>query len=174
MDSYWKDDHLYTTKVDTVNPKMVQRTIALTNMNAKQLFDVSAGTLNIHAGTSLNPTKEGLRVCSELGIHDHSNEPSSSKLVPKVVPPADKIATSRQELELLFHHHITMLRSTCKTRVNPYAVRITMLIADIEVDIMDPVMQCTTLPSHSGFSQKKLVSFVTEIHTTSIDFLTPS
>ncbi|GKA39513.1 retrovirus-related pol polyprotein from transposon TNT 1-94 [Tanacetum coccineum] len=47
------------------------------------------------------------------------------------------------------------------------------LIADIEDDIMDPVMQCTTLPSHSGFSQKKLVSFVTEIHTTSIDFLTP-
>ncbi|GKA06969.1 hypothetical protein Tco_0686193 [Tanacetum coccineum] len=57
--------------------------------------------------------------------------------------------------------------------VNTYAVRITMLIADIEDDIMDPVMQCTTLPSHSGFSQKKLVSFVTEIHTTSIDFLTP-
>ncbi|GJR94041.1 hypothetical protein Tco_0266215 [Tanacetum coccineum] len=51
--------------------------------------------------------------------------------------------------------------------------QITMLIADIEDDIMDPVMQCTTLPSHSGFSQKKLVSFVTEIHTTSIDFLTP-
>ncbi|GJZ92305.1 putative ribonuclease H-like domain-containing protein [Tanacetum coccineum] len=33
-----------------------------------------------------------------------------------------------------------------------------------------PVMQCTTLPSHSGFSQKKyLFSFVTEIHTLSID-----
>ncbi|GJY45350.1 retrovirus-related pol polyprotein from transposon TNT 1-94 [Tanacetum coccineum] len=48
---------------------------------------------------------------SELEIHDHSNELSSSKLVPKVVPPADKTATSRQELELLFHHHITMLRS---------------------------------------------------------------
>ncbi|GJZ27417.1 hypothetical protein Tco_0571670 [Tanacetum coccineum] len=60
-----------------------------------------------------------------------------------------------------------------KNWVNTYAVRITMLIADIEDDIMDPVMQCTTLPSHSGFSQKKLVSFVTEIHTTSIDFLTP-
>ncbi|GJR05507.1 hypothetical protein Tco_0528491 [Tanacetum coccineum] len=45
--------------------------------------------------------------------------------------------------------------------------------SDMEDDIMDPVMQCTTLPSHSGFSQKKLVSFVTEIHTTSIDFLTP-
>ncbi|GKC77239.1 hypothetical protein Tco_1128013 [Tanacetum coccineum] len=60
-----------------------------------------------------------------------------------------------------------------RNRVNTYAVRITMLIADIEDDIMDPVMQCTTLPSHSGFSQQKLVSFVTEIHTTSIDFLTP-
>ncbi|GJT77351.1 hypothetical protein Tco_1044076 [Tanacetum coccineum] len=45
--------------------------------------------------------------------------------------------------------------------------------SDIEDEIMDPVMQCTTLPSHSGFSQQKLVSFVTEIHTTSIDFLTP-
>ncbi|GJS06356.1 hypothetical protein Tco_0363152 [Tanacetum coccineum] len=49
---------------------------------------------------------------SELGIQDHSNEPSSSKLVPKVVPLAVKTATSRQELELLFHHHIAMLRTT--------------------------------------------------------------
>ncbi|GJU71395.1 hypothetical protein Tco_1262800 [Tanacetum coccineum] len=49
---------------------------------------------------------------SELGIHDHSNELSSSKLVPKVVPLAVKTATSRQELELLFHHHIAMLRTT--------------------------------------------------------------
>ncbi|GJT72492.1 hypothetical protein Tco_1031778 [Tanacetum coccineum] len=44
-----------------------------------------------------------------------------------------------------------------------------LMIVDIEDDIMDPVMQCTTLPSHSGFSQKKLVSFVKEIHTLSID-----
>ncbi|GJS65914.1 hypothetical protein Tco_0680478 [Tanacetum coccineum] len=49
---------------------------------------------------------------SELGIHDHNNEPSSLKLVPKVVPLAVKTATSRQELELLFHHHIAMLRTT--------------------------------------------------------------
>nr|GEW77538.1 hypothetical protein [Tanacetum cinerariifolium] len=48
----------------------------------------------------------------ELGIQDHNNESSSSKLVSKVVPPADKTTTLRQELELLFHHHITMLRST--------------------------------------------------------------
>ncbi|GKF27762.1 hypothetical protein Tco_0094104 [Tanacetum coccineum] len=33
---------------------------------------------------------------SELGIHDHSNEPSSSKLVPKVVPLAVKTSTSQK------------------------------------------------------------------------------
>nr|GEV62291.1 ribonuclease H-like domain-containing protein [Tanacetum cinerariifolium] len=56
--------------------------------------------------------EEPMAECSlELRIHDHSNEPYSSKLVPKVVPPADKTDTSRQELELLFHHHITMLRN---------------------------------------------------------------
>nr|GEW84945.1 putative ribonuclease H-like domain-containing protein [Tanacetum cinerariifolium] len=48
---------------------------------------------------------------SELRIHDHMNKPSSSKLVPKVVTLADKTATSRQDLELLFYHHITMLRT---------------------------------------------------------------
>ncbi|GJW08144.1 hypothetical protein Tco_1570567 [Tanacetum coccineum] len=50
----------------------------------------------------------------------------------------------------------------------------TKMNSDIEDDIMDPVMQCTTLPSHWSFSQQKLVSFVTEIHMNSIDFLTPS
>ncbi|GJZ64662.1 retrovirus-related pol polyprotein from transposon TNT 1-94 [Tanacetum coccineum] len=50
---------------------------------------------------------------SELGIHDHSNEQSSSKLVPKVFfLKANKTATSRKELELLFHHQIAMLRTT--------------------------------------------------------------
>ncbi|GKB04460.1 putative reverse transcriptase domain-containing protein [Tanacetum coccineum] len=135
---------------------------------------------------------------SELGIHDHSNEPSSSKLVPKVVPLAVKTATSRQELELLFHHHIAMLRTT---GINPMIqpepedlpkdnpkLEIAVLrqkpgqyiccqnhklIADIENDIMDPVMQCTTLLSHSGFSQQKLVSFVTEIHTLLLQILIP-
>ncbi|GKF49191.1 hypothetical protein Tco_0142442, partial [Tanacetum coccineum] len=49
---------------------------------------------------------------SELGIHDHIDEPSSSKLVQKVVSLAVKTATSRQELELLFHHQIAMLKTT--------------------------------------------------------------
>ncbi|GJV15567.1 hypothetical protein Tco_1360890 [Tanacetum coccineum] len=68
----------------------------------EQTLNVSAGTLNLSARTSFNPKIEGLRVCLELGINNHNNEPSSSKLVPKVVPPADKTATSQQELELLF------------------------------------------------------------------------
>ncbi|GJY69847.1 hypothetical protein Tco_0472829 [Tanacetum coccineum] len=99
-----------TTKVDS-DPTNGSDEDITNQYECEQTLDVSAGTLNLSAGTSFNPKKEGLRVCSELGIHDHSNELSSSKLVPKVVPPADKTATSRQELELLFHHHITMLRS---------------------------------------------------------------
>ncbi|GJS89925.1 hypothetical protein Tco_0772561 [Tanacetum coccineum] len=62
----------------------------------EQSLDVSAGTLNLSAVMTSDHNS------SELGIHDHSNEPSISKLVPKVVPLADKTATSRQEFELLF------------------------------------------------------------------------
>ncbi|GKD74751.1 integrase, catalytic region, zinc finger, CCHC-type containing protein [Tanacetum coccineum] len=39
---------------------------------------------------------------SELGTNDHNNEPSSSKLVPNVSPPADKTDLSQQELDFLF------------------------------------------------------------------------
>ncbi|GKC03733.1 retrovirus-related pol polyprotein from transposon TNT 1-94 [Tanacetum coccineum] len=39
---------------------------------------------------------------SELEIQDHINEPSSSKLVPNVSPPADTSDPSLQELDLLF------------------------------------------------------------------------
>ncbi|GJX59287.1 hypothetical protein Tco_0290677 [Tanacetum coccineum] len=75
---------------------------------------IFASSINKVDSTSFNPKKEGLRVCSDLKIHDHINDQSSSRLDPKVVPPANKTATSRQELELLFHHHKAMLRSTCK------------------------------------------------------------
>ncbi|GJV40291.1 retrovirus-related pol polyprotein from transposon TNT 1-94 [Tanacetum coccineum] len=40
---------------------------------------------------------------SELEIYDHSNEPSSSKLVPNVSPPADTDALLLQELDFLFN-----------------------------------------------------------------------
>ncbi|GKB57100.1 hypothetical protein Tco_0913286 [Tanacetum coccineum] len=48
-------------------------------------FDQSSSSLVLHQITSDHNR-------SELGIHDHSNEPSSSKLVPKVVPLAVKTA----------------------------------------------------------------------------------
>ncbi|GJS60057.1 hypothetical protein Tco_0654841 [Tanacetum coccineum] len=94
------------TKVDK-NPQMVQMKISLTNMNVvlftvggggggRTTLDVSAGTLNLSAVMTSDHNS------SELGIQDHINEPSSSKLVLKVVPPADKIAISQQELELIF------------------------------------------------------------------------
>ncbi|GKA63432.1 hypothetical protein Tco_0763038 [Tanacetum coccineum] len=41
---------------------------------------------------------------SEHQIHDHSNKPSSSKLVTNVSPPADKTDSSLQELDFLFSH----------------------------------------------------------------------
>nr|GEU77459.1 hypothetical protein [Tanacetum cinerariifolium] len=44
--------------------------------------------------TNKNECEQTLDVSTELGIHDHNNEPSSSKLVSNVVPPACKSATS--------------------------------------------------------------------------------
>ncbi|GKF24803.1 hypothetical protein Tco_0080697, partial [Tanacetum coccineum] len=97
-------------------------------LNVQKTFDHSSSSLGYqclmmsdHNSSDLAPQRQNGLVLhqmtsdhnrSELGIHDHSNEPSSSKLVPKVVPLAVKTATSRQELELLFHHHIAMLRTT--------------------------------------------------------------
>ncbi|GKA82291.1 hypothetical protein Tco_0789039 [Tanacetum coccineum] len=44
--------------------------------------------------TNQNECEQTLDVSAELGIHDHNNEPSNSKLVPKVAPLADKTTTS--------------------------------------------------------------------------------
>ncbi|GJY09352.1 hypothetical protein Tco_0377537 [Tanacetum coccineum] len=109
-----------TTKVDS-EPTNSSNEDITNQYDCEQTLDVSASTLNLSAGTSFKSKKEGLRVwllkrlisqkpglqgililtsdhnSSELGIHDHNNEPSSSKLDPKVVPPADKTDTSRQE-----------------------------------------------------------------------------
>ncbi|GJU06493.1 hypothetical protein Tco_1122923, partial [Tanacetum coccineum] len=108
-----------TTKVDS-EPQNGSNADITNQYESAQTLDVSAGTSNLSAAMTSVHNSSGLAPprqmtsdhnSSELEIHDHSNELSSSKLVPKVVPPADKTATSRQELELLFHHHITMLRS---------------------------------------------------------------
>nr|GEU37663.1 reverse transcriptase domain-containing protein [Tanacetum cinerariifolium] len=75
-----------------------------------------------HKVAKLLKENETLKKHSELRIHDYNNEPSSSKLVPNVVPPACKTATTRQALELLFYHHTTMLRSTCPSPTAPTSV----------------------------------------------------
>ncbi|GKC51255.1 hypothetical protein Tco_1074000 [Tanacetum coccineum] len=51
---------------------------------------------------SVMPSARSQSTANELRIHDHNNEPSSSKLVPKVVPSVDTTAPSKQELDLLF------------------------------------------------------------------------
>nr|GEZ05946.1 hypothetical protein [Tanacetum cinerariifolium] len=78
-------------------------TSSTTKVDSEPLNDSNADITNQHE------CEQTLDVSAELGLHDHSNEQSSSKLVPDVVLLADKTATSRQVLELLFHHHITML-----------------------------------------------------------------
>ncbi|GJR55859.1 hypothetical protein Tco_1406380 [Tanacetum coccineum] len=135
-----------TTKVESEPPNGSNEDIP-NQCESEQALNVSAGTL-LSTGTSFNPTEEGLRAPflnvqmtsvhissglvlhqmtsdhnrSELGIQDHNNEQSSSKLVPKVVPLAVKTATSRQELELLFHHHIAMLRTTGQNGVTATSI----------------------------------------------------
>ncbi|GJT30945.1 hypothetical protein Tco_0911220 [Tanacetum coccineum] len=92
-----------TTKVDS-EPTNGSNEDITNQYECEQTLNVSACTFNLSAAMTSDQNS------SELGIHDHGNEPSSSKLVPKVVPLVDKTTISRQELELLFHHHITMLR----------------------------------------------------------------
>ncbi|GKG05996.1 hypothetical protein Tco_0326082, partial [Tanacetum coccineum] len=48
-------------------------------LNVQKTFDCSRSSLVLHQMTSDHNR-------SELGIQDHNNEQSSSKLVPKVVP----------------------------------------------------------------------------------------
>ncbi|GJV46211.1 hypothetical protein Tco_1430747 [Tanacetum coccineum] len=86
---------------------------------------------------------------SELGIQDHNNEPSSSKLVPKVVPLAVKTATSRQELELLFHHHKAMLRTTehlSDTNVFTMKMEILLEPASNKLLVGQTVVTATSIP----------------------------
>ncbi|GKB33221.1 hypothetical protein Tco_0872622 [Tanacetum coccineum] len=84
-----------TTKVDS-EPTNGSNEDITNQYECKQTLDVSAGTLNLSVAMTSDHNS------SELRIHDHSNEPSSLKLVPKVVPPADKTTTSQQKLNLLF------------------------------------------------------------------------
>ncbi|GJU55611.1 hypothetical protein Tco_1229325 [Tanacetum coccineum] len=99
-----------TTKVDSEPTNGLNKDIT-NQYECEQTLDVSAGNLNLSAVMTSDHNS------SELGIHDHSNEPSSSKLVSKVVPPADKTATSRQNrvgnLDYTISYHC--LSQPCKS-----------------------------------------------------------
>ncbi|GJV79922.1 hypothetical protein Tco_1515792 [Tanacetum coccineum] len=86
-----------TTKVDS-EPTNGSNEDITNQYECEQTLDVSAGTLNLSAVMTSDHNS------LELRINAHCNEPSSSKLVPKVAPLADKTSTSQQELELLFSH----------------------------------------------------------------------
>ncbi|GJX25790.1 hypothetical protein Tco_0232086 [Tanacetum coccineum] len=73
-----------TTKVDSDATNDSNEDIT-NQYDCEQTLDVSAEMTSDHNS-------------SELKIHDHNNEPSSSKLIPKVVPSADKTTTSRQKI----------------------------------------------------------------------------
>ncbi|GJU80278.1 hypothetical protein Tco_1282643 [Tanacetum coccineum] len=118
------DAHVDDADIRPIYAEEPMAEISLTNVKAnKLLMSVQAPFLNVQMTFEQRSSSLVLHQMtsdhnrSELEIHDHSNEPSSSKLVPKVVPLAVKTATSRQELELLFHHHIAMLRTTDQASV---------------------------------------------------------
>ncbi|GJR61895.1 hypothetical protein Tco_1504057 [Tanacetum coccineum] len=96
-------DSIKTTQVQTKD----QNDSLMAQLNKKSNENVDAPFLNVQLTFKQRSSSLVLHQMtsdhnrSELRIQDHSNEPSSSKLVPKVVPLAVKTATSRQELELL-------------------------------------------------------------------------
>ncbi|GKF70139.1 hypothetical protein Tco_0203196 [Tanacetum coccineum] len=80
-----------------VNPQMlVQMQISLTNVKANKLL---------------------MSVQASIPQGQKASDYDNSDPVPprqNVVPSAEKTDSSQQELELLFHHHIAMLRTTGK------------------------------------------------------------
>ncbi|GJZ47950.1 hypothetical protein Tco_0601782 [Tanacetum coccineum] len=91
-------------KKKDISENRASRNFDLMITNDAPFLNVQMMSVHISSGLVLHQmTSDHNR--SELGIHDHSNEPSSSKLVPKVVPLAVKTATSRQEVgNFLFHN----------------------------------------------------------------------
>ncbi|GJU05494.1 hypothetical protein Tco_1121924 [Tanacetum coccineum] len=70
-------------------------------INFDELKEMSMASDYDNFGPTPQLQKTSVDNGTELGIQDHNNEPSSSKLVPKFVPLADKTYTFLQELDLL-------------------------------------------------------------------------
>ncbi|GJW66835.1 hypothetical protein Tco_0121259 [Tanacetum coccineum] len=124
-----------TTKVDS-EPKNGSNENITNQYECEQTLDVSAGTLNLSAGILIfdEQAMTSDHNSSELRIHDHNNVPSNSKVVPKVVPPADKTATSRQEV------NSTSRESSSKTdeRIDKLAYQISTLVEIVTKKVVTP------------------------------------
>ncbi|GJW73005.1 hypothetical protein Tco_0132375 [Tanacetum coccineum] len=82
---------MVSQKMSYIKWCLLKITLQASFLNVQMTFEQRSSSLVLHQMTS-NHNR------SELGILVHSNDLSSSKLVPKVVPLAVKTATSRQEL----------------------------------------------------------------------------
>ncbi|GJV98662.1 hypothetical protein Tco_1553914 [Tanacetum coccineum] len=101
-------DALYNEKQENLRVWLLK---FLISKKPAPFLNVQMMSVHISSGLVLHQMTSDHNRSETLKFKTHK-EPSSSKLVPKVVPLAVKTATSRQELELLFHHHIAKLRTT--------------------------------------------------------------
>ncbi|GJT09436.1 hypothetical protein Tco_0856478 [Tanacetum coccineum] len=125
-----ENEPTHGSNVDIPHIHACKQTLGLSAADQASVF-MAMMSVHISSGLVLHQmTSDHNR--SELGIQDHSNEQTSSKLVPKVVPLAVKTATSRQELELLFHLHIAMLRTTCSGEL--VTTDIDLVVNELTVD----------------------------------------
>ncbi|GJX82349.1 hypothetical protein Tco_0331830 [Tanacetum coccineum] len=97
-----------TTKVDSEHQNGSNKDITNTYEYEQTLNGFKEFKSNKQAMTSDHNS-------SELAIQDHSNKPYSSKLVPNVVPPADKTATSQQELSVLTEPEVSTVSTKLST-----------------------------------------------------------
>ncbi|GKF95577.1 hypothetical protein Tco_0288312 [Tanacetum coccineum] len=81
---------MVSQKMSYIKWRLLKITLQAPFLNVQMTFDHKV--VADQASVFMAMTSDHNR--SELGIHDHNNEPSSSKLVPKVVPLAVKTATS--------------------------------------------------------------------------------
>ncbi|GJS26936.1 hypothetical protein Tco_0487556 [Tanacetum coccineum] len=71
-------DRMVSTKMSYIKWRLLKITLQAPFLNVQMTFEQCSSSLVLHQMTSDHNR-------SELGIQDHSNEQSSSKLVPKVV-----------------------------------------------------------------------------------------
>ncbi|GJT20755.1 hypothetical protein Tco_0890692 [Tanacetum coccineum] len=171
------DQHKSTSRRVKESLNYLKGTITWVSVSKDSGFELTAFSDSDHGRM---PDTKALLERDTLSLVINFNKVVRLGINPMIQPEPEDLPKDNPKLEIA----VLRIKKKCmdkgsKERSPPHNLRQKLgqyiccqnhkLIADIENDIMDPVMQCTTLPSHSGFSQQKLVSFVTEIHKLSID-----